>query len=132
MNVTLLTEGADAKVHILNGINSDSGLSVQPMTFKGIEIFEEKNVLCDDFFFHILSTSRVTKSDQEVIAMRYSAFVASNAHVQVMKSTKSGMNEYELEAKFLYEIYKNGGCRKAAYTSICACGPDNAILHYGK
>ena len=24
-----------------------------------------------------------------------------------------------------------GGCRKAAYTSICACGPNGAVLHYG-
>ena len=31
----------------------------------------------------------------------------------------------------MYEIYKNGGCRKAAYTSICACGPNGATLHYG-
>lgn len=41
------------------------------------------------------------------------------------------MAEYELEARFLYEIYAHGGCRKAAYTSICACGPNGAVLHYG-
>ncbi len=48
-----------------------------------------------------------------------------------MRSTKAGMHEYELEARFLFEIYKNGGCRKSAYTSICACGPNAATLHYG-
>ena len=43
-----------------------------------------------------------------------------------MRSTKAGMIEYELEARFQYEIYKNGGCRRCAYTSICACGPNGA------
>jgi len=31
----------------------------------------------------------------------------------------------------MYEIYAKGGCRKTAYTSICACGPNPAVLHYG-
>ena len=30
-----------------------------------------------------------------------------------------------------YEVYAKGGCRHAAYTSICACGPSSAVLHYG-
>jgi Xaa-Pro dipeptidase len=103
--------------------------------------------------FHAVATARVTKSEEEIEAMRYSAYVASNAHVAVMRTTQQGnlpvdnttlslkcnmiyrvwigMMEYELEAKFMYEIYKNGGCRKAAYTSICACGPNGATLHYG-
>lgn len=57
--------------------------------------------------------------------------VDSNAHVEVMRAVRPGMCEYELEARFLYEIYAKGGCRKAAYTSICACGPNGAVLHYG-
>ena len=65
------------------------------------------------------------------MVMRYAAHVASNAHVAVMRSAAPGLMEFELEARFLYEIYKNGGCRRAAYTSICACGPNAAVLHYG-
>ena len=73
----------------------------------------------------------MTKSNYEIEVMRYCAYVASNAHVEVMRSAKAGMMEYELEARFLYEIYKNGGCRRCAYTSICACGPNSSVLHYG-
>lgn len=39
--------------------------------------------------------------------------------------------EYELEAWFLFEIYRVGGCRFSPYTCICACGPNSSTLHYG-
>ena len=131
ITATLEAEGVDAKLHLMKGVNTDSGLSAQPAQFEGDNEFKTNDKVCYDCLFEVLSTARVTKSDSEIIAMWYSALVASNAHVEVMRSTKAGMVEYELEARFLYEIYKNGGCRKCAYTSICACGPNNAILHYG-
>jgi Xaa-Pro dipeptidase len=116
-----------ARIHVLHGANSDSGLTVDPPTFEGSEVFDMDTSL----LFHTLSTARVTKNTEELKAMRYSAYVASNAHVQVMRSTSAGMMEYELEARFRYEIYANGGSRFAAYTAICACGPNAAVLHYG-
>jgi Xaa-Pro dipeptidase len=131
LTTTMLLEGKEAKIHLLSGVNSDSGTSAKPACFEGVEAFRESNKVDEDHFFNILSTARVTKSDHEIVAMWYSSLVASNAHVEVMKSVTAGTIEYELEAKFLYEIYKNGGCRKCAYTSICACGPNNATLHYG-
>ena len=41
------------------------------------------------------------------------------------------MMEYQLEARFLFHIADAGGCRHCAYTCICACGPNAAVLHYG-
>ena len=131
ITATLEAEGEDAQLHLMKGLNTDSGLTAKPATFNGDILLRETNKICEDHLFNIISTARVTKSDNEITAMWYSAMVASNAHVEVMRSTKAGMVEYELEARFLYEIYKNGGCRKCAYTSICACGPNNAVLHYG-
>lgn len=128
---TLEAEGVDAKLHLMRGVNTDSGLSALPAQFEGDTELDSADKICYDNLFEILSTARVTKCDSEITAMWYSALVASNAHVEVMRSTKAGMVEYELEARFLYEIYKNGGCRRCAYTSICACGPNNAVLHYG-
>jgi Xaa-Pro dipeptidase len=122
-----LNASETAHIHVLQGTNSDSGLTVEPPTFTGSEAFSmDTSVL-----FHTLATARVTKNSEELEAMRYAAYVASNAHVQVMRSTTVGMMEYELEARFRYEIYANGGSRFAAYTSICACGPNAAVLHYG-
>lgn len=123
----IAAEGTGARIHTLSGSNSDSGLSVN-QTYPSLKLDAPFD---DSAFHHILSTARVTKSEAEIAVMHYSAYVASNAHVAVMRSTKPGMMEYELEARFLFEIYKNGGARKCAYTNICACGPNNAVLHYG-
>jgi Xaa-Pro dipeptidase len=119
----------DAKIYLLEGVNSDSGIKSKPATFENDSLFDSYKDTTS--LFNCLATARVTKSELEIIAMRYCALVASNAHVEVMRTAKEGMHEYELEAKFLYEIYRNGGCRRAAYNSICACGPNGAILHYG-
>jgi Xaa-Pro dipeptidase len=115
-------------LHTLRGKNSDSGTEVH-QTFPTLHL--EHGRFETHLLHHILSTARVTKSEAELAVMWYVAHVASNAHVNVMRSVAPNMFEFELEARFLYEIYKNGGCRRAAYISICACGPNSAVLHYG-
>ena len=118
--------------YLLQGINTDSGLTAKPADLPDrLSTQSQGNLIDLTHLHHALSTTRVIKSAAEQTVMQYSAYIASNAHVQVMRATKSGMMEYELEALFRYEIYKNGGCRHTAYTSICACGPNSAVLHYG-
>jgi len=57
--------------------------------------------------------------------------VSSAAHVEVMRSSKPGMMEYQLESLFQHHTYTHGGARHMSYTCVCACGPSAAILHYG-
>lgn len=133
-------QGPEAKVYVLHGRNSDSGKYPESaLRDLGKDQGDDAALLLQALpveaspalFFHALSTARVTKSESEIEVMRYAAWVASEAHVAVMRTARPGMVEYELEAKFLYEIYAHGGCRRCAYTSICACGPNAAVLHYG-
>jgi Xaa-Pro dipeptidase len=119
------------QLHVMNGVNSDSGITAKAARYNGDEELWVSNKVNDAVLYELVAQARVTKSSEEVAVMRYVAFVASNAHVEVMRTIKSASFEYELEAKFLYEIYRNGGCRRCAYTSICACGPNSAVLHYG-
>ncbi len=124
-----LAVSSDAKLYLMKGINSDSGSEAKPASFAGEEAFAER--VNFDTAYDIVAHARVTKCAEEVDVMRYCAWVASNAHVEVMRAAKECAFEYELEAKFLYEIYRHGGCRRAAYNPICACGPNAATLHYG-
>lgn len=48
-----------------------------------------------------------------------------------MQECKPGMREYQLEAIFLYHVYRYGGCRHCSYTCICATGGNSSVLHYG-
>jgi len=73
---------------------------------------------------------RVFKSDEELDLMRFINKVSSNAHINVMKNCRVGMQEYELESMFLYLTYTNGRFRHIAYTCICASGKSSATLHY--
>ena len=123
------THGDTAKLHLMSGINSDSGSAAQAAHYPGIE--ENKNSIELNILYNLLSHCRVTKSAVEIEVMRYAAYVASNAHTEVMRIASECNFEYELEAKFQYEIYRRGGCRKCAYTCIGACGPNAAVLHYG-
>jgi len=84
-----------------------------------------------DTMFEILSESRTIKNDDEILAMRWSAQIASESHVNVMQNCKAGMRESQLESFFVFrgqQDYYIG--RVEPYLSICGCGPTAATLHY--
>ena len=112
---------------LLHGPNTDSGSVASPASFPGIESFRTDF----DVLHSELVECRVLKSDQEIDLLRWINGVSSDAHVAVMQACKPGKYEYQLEAAFLHNIYDRGGCRFTAYTCICGCGPNSAVLHYG-
>lgn len=119
------------KIHVMTGVNSDSGKSAEPAHFTGDDEFYKSHKVETSILYNLLAQCRVHKSNEEIELMRYVALAGSNAHVEVMRIANKCSFEFELEAKFLFEIYSKHGCRKSAYTSICGCGPNSAILHYG-
>ena len=131
VRATLNAEGADSRLHLMTGVNSDSGSSAKPASFPAVEALTQNGQVDTTQLYNILAHCRVTKSPAEIEVMRYVAWVASNAHAEMMRTASENSFEYEFEAKFLYEIYRKGGCRKCAYNCIGACGPSGAVLHYG-
>jgi len=116
------------KILVLKGINTDSNTEYKPPKFSSIEL---QSCMDSTILFPILAECRVTKSPYELDLLRHCAEITSLAHVYTMSKTKPGMMEYQSESLFRHYTYYNFGARHAAYTSICGCGPNGAVLHYG-
>ncbi|KAI4379994.1 hypothetical protein MLD38_006228 [Melastoma candidum] len=114
-------------LYLLHGLNTDSNKFAKPADFQGIENFET-----DITMLHpVLTECRVTKSDLELAVIQFANDISSEAHIEVMRKTTSGMKEYQLESIFLHHTYMYGGCRHCSYTCICATGGNSSVLHYG-
>jgi Xaa-Pro aminopeptidase len=82
----------------------------------------------------LVDEMRLIKSPFEIDLMRRSANIAASAHNRAMQFVGSSfsepnMMEYEVEAEFLHEFYRNGA-QAPAYTSIVAGGANACTLHY--
>lgn len=82
-----------------------------------------------DTLVDAITYCRCIKTDYELDLMRKAAEVNNAAHLEVMKSIKPGMYEYETKAIFDYHQEKHG-LLQPAYTGIHAGGVNSAILHY--
>lgn len=112
-------------VLLMKGKNSDSGKEYNTPNLSS-------RISCDiETLFPILAECRVTKSKMEIDLIRYCTEITSLAHAYTMARTKVGMYEYQSESLFRHFIYYNFGSRHVGYTSICGCGPNAAVLHYG-
>lgn len=77
----------------------------------------------------LIDTARLIKTPYEIDLMRKSAQIAAGAHNRAMQKVVAGKMEYEIEAEFLHEFYRNGA-QSPAYTSIVAGGANACTLHY--
>ena len=77
----------------------------------------------------LVDTQRLVKTLFEIDLMRKSANIAAAAHNRAMTVTKPNNKEFEIEAEFLHEFYRNGA-QAPAYTSIVAGGANACTLHY--
>ncbi len=77
----------------------------------------------------ILHEIRLIKTDVEIQIMQRAADIAAEAHVEAMKQTRPGMNEYEIEALIEY-LFRKNGASAPSYNSIIGGGVNATILHY--
>jgi len=116
------------KLFLMEGKNSDSGSMYLAPKLPN----PPSNMTLDTTtLFPVLANNRVYKSKKELTLMKHVSKVTSLSHVNTMRTIKPGMMEYQAEATFLHFNHFHYGCRQLAYTAICACGPDPAVLHYG-
>ncbi len=72
---------------------------------------------------------RIIKEPYEIDLMRRAIKITADGLEAMMKNSKAGMYEYELEAYFDFVLTKNG-VRDKAFKTIVASGERGTILHY--
>ena len=77
----------------------------------------------------IMRNLRAVKSDIEVELTKKASAITRDAFIRVLKFTKPGVKEYEIEAEIIHEFIRQGGTGHA-YTPIIASGYNANILHY--
>ena len=81
--------------------------------------------------YDIIGDLRVIKSDYEISLMRKAIDITRLGIEEMMKNSRAGMYEYEIEAYFDFILKKNGVMDKA-FQTIGASGKNGTILHYSK
>ena len=77
----------------------------------------------------LVDEMRLFKSGNEIDIMRRAATISAEAHKHAMQTVRPNMMEYEIEAEFLREFYRQGA-QAPAYTPIVAGGINACTLHY--
>lgn len=77
----------------------------------------------------ILRDLRPVKSEIEVQLTKKACEITRDAFVRVLKFTKPGVSEYEIEAEIIHEFIRQRATGHA-YNPIIASGPNANILHY--
>ncbi|MBC8525374.1 MAG: aminopeptidase P family protein [Candidatus Cloacimonetes bacterium] len=78
-----------------------------------------------------LSKLRSKKSKPEIENIRNAISLTNSGIKSILKNTKPGMMEYELEAYFAFETTRRGE-KQLAFLPIVASGQNATILHYEK
>lgn len=77
----------------------------------------------------IMENIRAIKQKEEVTQLSKAIDITREGFLKVLKATKPGVMEYELEAEFIYEFTRRGS-KGFAYGPIIAAGANSCVLHY--
>ncbi|WP_443945658.1 aminopeptidase P family protein [Pedobacter sp. AW1-32] len=77
----------------------------------------------------VMRALRTIKSDFEIELISKAALITKGAFERVLKFTKPGVKEYEIEAEVIHEFIRQGATGHS-YPPIIASGSNANILHY--
>lgn len=78
---------------------------------------------------HLIRSQRLIKSQEEIAQIKKAIELTAIAHHEAMRLSKSGLYEYELQAKMSY-IFLSNGAQAESYGAIVAGGNNANTLHY--
>jgi Xaa-Pro aminopeptidase len=79
----------------------------------------------------LLDNLRLLKEPEEINAIRHACTITGKAFDRILKFTKPGVYEFEIEAEIIHEFRRNGA-QGHAYEPIVASGVNACVLHYNE
>lgn len=79
--------------------------------------------------YEILAAMRLVKTEAELAQLREACRITGEGFVEVLRSIKPGMGEWEMEG-LLSSAYIRRRARKFSFLPIIASGKDTCVLHY--
>lgn len=119
-------------LHMVWGVDADQDLLVRGAISRSARLSRKSFLATPQVFpapSKLLHEIRLIKGEDELAVMREAARLTGLGHRAVMRATKPGVNERELEALLNYEFRRHGG-NGPGYNSIVAGGANACILHY--
>lgn len=94
------------------------------------ELFEKRKIKFDSKkITNYMAALREVKLDEEIVFLKKAIDITCKAQIELMKSLKDGMAEYQTEAILEY-VFKNEGAEHTGFPSIQGGGENSCILHY--
>ena len=81
--------------------------------------------------YHEIASFRLIKSKEEIELIREAINITDKGIKELMKNSKAGMKEYELEAYFDFTL-RSSGVTEYAFHTIAASGKNATVLHYNE
>lgn len=78
--------------------------------------------------FPLIAKQRLVKDEVEIAAIKAAIELTNTGIESMIKEMKPGMMEYEMVARFIYELNRKNGTEM--FDTIAASGPNGVILHY--
>jgi Xaa-Pro aminopeptidase len=97
----------------------------------GSAVIERYPYLIIKNIYHEIASLRMIKSEEEIELIKEAIDITDRGIKALMKKSKAGMKEYELEAYFDFEL-KSSGVTDHAFHTIAACGKNATVLHYNE
>ena len=79
--------------------------------------------------YDTLAAMRMVKTEEELVQLREACRITGEGFVEVLRSIKPGMGEWEMEG-LLSSAYIRRRARKFSFLPIIASGKDTCVLHY--
>lgn len=92
-------------------------------------IKKEAPTLKTDDYFPVMQRLRAVKSEEEVEKIREAIDLTGQGILQILRTVKPGIFEYNIRAEF-EKVLADHGCHTPAFATIVGAGKNSLCLHY--